>query len=135
MAKYHWRDEFCVGNPDVDRQHKELFQLLDKLHDAVTGGDGNIMVGEVLEQLLSYTQEHFYQEEALLREVDYPELLNHIKEHEELVGTVQHKLNAFKQGDKVLNIELLEFINGWWNRHILNSDKRFAAYMDRLHRP
>lgn len=129
MAKYLWRDAFCVGDQEVDKQHRKLFELLDQLYSAVCVGEGTEQVGRVLEELLGYTRYHFYAEETLMQEVGYPGYASHKQEHEQLMAEVQRQLEAFKRGDKILSIDLLEFMNDWLSQHILQSDLQISEHL------
>ena len=33
MALLHWKDKYSVGIPAVDYEHKELIDLINRLHD------------------------------------------------------------------------------------------------------
>ncbi|WP_207061097.1 bacteriohemerythrin [Motiliproteus sp. SC1-56] len=128
VAKYLWRDEYAIGNEEIDSQHRRLFELLDELYQAVCQGNASQSVMPVLEELVAYTREHFYAEESLMREVNYPGLAQHQQEHEALLAAVQRKIAALERGDKVLSIELLEFVHQWLSGHILNSDRAVASF-------
>lgn len=129
MAKYLWREEFCTGHTAIDQQHEQLFNLLDKLYDAVCAGEGANMVESVVTELVAYTRTHFYQEESLMRECHYPCIEEHQREHQWLLQMVDDKMAALRRGDKVMSIELLEFMNDWLCKHILKSDSQFAHHL------
>lgn len=125
MAKYLWRDDYRIGHPEIDAQHQHLFGLLDKLYEAVCAGTAAQLVEEVVDELVDYTRQHFIVEESLMRELNYPGLDRHRQEHQDLLETVNSKMNKLRRGEKVMSIELLEFMNNWLCRHILMSDRQF----------
>lgn len=129
MAKYLWRDEFCTGREDIDEQHQQLFSLLDKLYDAVCAGEGASVVESVVIELVAYTRTHFYQEESLMREYNYPCIEEHQREHQWLLQKVDDKMAALRRGDKVMSIELLEFMNEWLGNHIIKSDTQLTRHL------
>ena len=133
MAKYLWREEYAIGQPEIDQQHQQLFALLDRLYDAVcTGGDdteGKSAVEAVVVELVSYTRSHFFLEESLMRESGYFGLEQHQQEHQRLLSMVDEKMAALRRGDKIISIELLEFMNLWLAQHILKSDSQFAQFL------
>lgn len=130
VAKYLWREEYSIGNAEIDGQHRRLFELLDELYQAVCVGDGAPAVKAVLEELVDYTREHFYIEEALMREMRYPALEHHQAEHQQLLAEVKRKVSAFERGDKVPSIELLEFMHLWLSNHIMTCDRQVAAFLE-----
>ncbi len=129
MAKYLWREEYGVGNQTIDDQHRRLFDLLDKLYDAVCAGDGVSQAESVLQELMDYTREHFYAEEAMMREARYPGVEAHCVEHERLLSQVKLRIAAIQRGDRISSIELLEFMNNWLSSHILQSDRQVCEYI------
>ncbi|WP_210396335.1 bacteriohemerythrin [Motiliproteus sediminis] len=129
MSRYLWRDEYAMGDAEVDAQHRKLFALLDQLYEAVCVGEGQDAVGGVLEELLAYTREHFHQEEVVMREIQYPGLEQHQREHEKLMAEVRHQLETFRRGERIVSIELLEFMNNWLGNHILKSDRLVSDFI------
>ena len=133
MAKYLWRDEFCVGHSEIDQQHQQLFALLDKLYDAVCVGDrdteAECAVESVVTELVNYTRSHFYLEESLMREAGHFGLEKHQQEHRQLLSMVDEKMAALRRGDKLISIDLLEFMNLWLTQHILKSDAQLAQVL------
>tara|TARA_R110001583_G_scaffold72108_1_gene202279 strand:+ start:323 stop:727 length:405 start_codon:yes stop_codon:yes gene_type:complete len=133
MAKYLWREEYATGQPEIDQQHQQLFALLDKLYDAVcAGGDdseGQSAVEEVVTELVSYTRSHFFLEESLMRESGYFGLEQHQQEHQRLLSMVDEKMAALRRGDKIISIDLLEFMHLWLAQHIMKSDGQLAQFL------
>ncbi len=133
MATYLWRDEFSIGHPEIDRQHQQLFALLDKLYDAVCIGDQNSAAERAVEmavaELVSDTRSHFDLEESLMRESGYVGLEQHQQQHQQLLSRVDEKVAALRSGDKLISIELLEFMNLWLTQHILKSDAQLAQVL------
>ncbi|MEH6473191.1 MAG: bacteriohemerythrin [Halopseudomonas sp.] len=129
MAKYLWRDEFCIGHAKIDKQHQQLFELLDKLYDEVCAGNADSTVEEVVSELVDYTRHHFFHEESMMRELNYPGLEKHQQEHQRLLQMVDEKMGTLRRGDKVMSIELPEFMNQWLTQHILKSDRELAQVL------
>lgn len=129
MAKYLWRDDYLIGHPEIDAQHQHLFALLDKLFTAVCSGTGAQVVEEVIDELVAYTRHHFVVEESLMRELNYPALEKHRQDHQQLLEAVNSKMTKLRRGEKVMSIDLLEFMNDWLCRHILSGDMQFKELL------
>ena len=134
MAKYLWREKYAIGQPEIDQQHQQLFALLDRLYAAVcAGGDdsseGQSAVEAVVTELVSYTRSHFFFEESLMRESGYFGLEQHQQEHHRLLSMVDEKMAALRRGDKIISIDLLEFMNLWLAQHIIKSDSQLAQFL------
>jgi len=123
-----WTDDFSVGVAHLDRQHKGLIQILNRLIAESQATTGSEIVSETLNDMMRYTQEHFEAEEILFRQYDYP----HLEEH-----TAQH--NAFLRKtaelcmDTVRNVQtvpdaLLHYLSNWLVEHILHSDRAYKEF-------
>ena len=51
-----WTDDFSVGIDSIDNQHKDLIQLINKLNSATGKGLGNLVIKDVVNNLVKYTQ-------------------------------------------------------------------------------
>lgn len=127
MDFFQWDDGLSVGNTLIDRDHQELIALVNELHDAARDGKDVVIVGRILERLLTYTQEHFQREELLMEYMNYPDQIHHKLLHRKLVAQVrqlQEALHANAQGVARDTAELLRF---WLTRHIHHVDRQLAA--------
>jgi hemerythrin len=122
VAKFIWREEYCIGHAEIDAQHKDLFGLQSKLYDAVSAGHGKELVEQVVEELLSYVRNHFILEETLMSEMNYPGFEEHRRQHLQLLERVNSMRSLVARGENLASIELLEFMNDWLSQHILKSD-------------
>ncbi len=50
-----WLDEYTTGNHKVDQQHQHLFEIVNKLHDAMKLGHGKEVLKETFDELIKYT--------------------------------------------------------------------------------
>jgi len=121
-----WGAMFEVGIRDIDAQHRRLFDLANQLADAIRVGKGREITGEVLTDLLRYTQTHFSFEEQLMRQYGYPAAAEHRQRHQDLVQQVIEFRRRFKAGDVYVVSEALQFFTEWLSSHIMNIDKAFA---------
>ncbi len=85
MAFFNWTSDLASGNSQIDSDHKQLIGLLNKLHDAMSAGKGNAVLGTILDELISYTATHFKREEMLMQQIGYADFVSHKAEHVKLV--------------------------------------------------
>ena len=128
MSLFQWGEEFSVGYADIDSQHKRLFQLADQLHAAMTAGKGKQVLGNTLNNLISYTKRHFSDEEMLMERHRYPGISQHKAEHHALTEKVVQFQKAFAEGRATVTMELLQFLRNWLVQHIGVVDKKVAAH-------
>ena len=124
-----WSDEYTVGIQEVDEQHKTLVSLLNQLHDAILHKIGRVASREILDRLAEYTTTHFLLEESLMRVAGYPGFAIHKQQHEDLLREVQELQHKLDQEHVTITFELLHFLKSWLTHHIIESDKRFGAYL------
>ncbi len=125
-----WSPAFSVGITEIDRQHKKLVDLVNKLYRALKNGQGNEVLGGVLDELIAYTQGHFTSEERLMRNNNYPDFAAHKKLHDELVREVSTLKDQFASGKTTLSSDVFNFLKGWLVNHIQKQDKSYGPYLN-----
>ncbi len=129
MDRFQWRQAFCVGDDRIDDQHKKIFSLLGDLHRDIHGDDSVTAVKQTLKALLDYTKEHFSDEEALMRSVDYPGYETHKALHDAMMDKVWGLYLRCNDGEPDLAFEVLVLLNDWLVNHILEKDKEITAFV------
>jgi hemerythrin len=119
-----WDDSYKVGVPAIDEQHRELLMRASDVIAATT------REGQTLStiRLYQYTRTHFSHEEDLMRSLGYPDIDEHIEQHEALIS----QLNQFSQNiakNNLIKADLEEFISLWFLTHIATFDTRLAAFL------
>ena len=127
---YPWRPDYATGADRIDKQHMQLFDLVNELHDAMTKGHGKEQIQATLDKLISYTLTHFSDEEAEMRRANYPKLTEHIAEHKALTEKVTYYRIALRAGNLGVTLEAMRFTGQWLRDHILSRDMDFARYCE-----
>jgi hemerythrin len=125
-----WKDSFALGIPQIDKQHRELCDQVDKLFEACSKGKGSDEVLKTLNFLEQYTVKHFADEEAFQQKVRYPGYVQHKAKHTEFIKTVTKlKSEATAQGVNVsMVIKINQTISDWLISHIKAVDSELKAY-------
>lgn len=129
MSLFQWNDSYSVNISSIDEQHKTLFWLINKLHNARMEGKGSDVIGEILKELIKYTQSHFALEEQFMKKHNYPEYEQHKAIHDDLVKKVLDVKAKFEKGDNNLSGEVFSFLRDWLVNHIQGTDKKYAPYL------
>lgn len=129
MSLFQWKDDYLVGQSEIDYQHKRLFQLADQLHTAMAGGKGKDALAKTLAELIDYTKRHFAAEEKLMQQSSYPEYIQHKAAHDKLTAQVVQFQTEFVAGKSVVTIQLLQFLKDWLQHHIGKTDRKIAVYL------
>jgi hemerythrin len=127
-ARLQWSEEFSVGIPDIDEQHRTLFDLVNMMHVAILDHKGTAACAEVLDELVDYTRIHFGLEQCLMHIGKYPEYEAHCALHRELVDEVVALQAKIHSGKAAISFELLHFLRTWLTKHILGEDKKYAEF-------
>src|ERR1700689_907265 len=98
MALFTWNDSYSVKVAVCDQQHKNLFDIINRLADAMRMGKGDEVVSKTVGELLQYTRTHFQQEEALLKRANYPQLAPHQEQHKKFVADIEALIRQTKEG-------------------------------------
>jgi hemerythrin len=120
---FEWNDSYTVGNEEIDKQHKYLFELGNRLPE-VADEDG---IHHLIMDLFKYTREHFATEEEMMRSIGYPNLDEHIQLHDDLIS----KLSTISENEFTTDAEIYkfkEFVYLWLSKHILEEDNKYFVF-------
>lgn len=130
MSLIEWNPAFSVKVKKFDDQHKKLVELVNQLYDAMKAGEGNMVLGVVLQSLISYTSTHFADEEKMMLANGYPDLAKHKAIHQDLVKQVLDLQKKYQAGNPVLTMTLLNFLKDWLVKHIQGEDLRYGQFFN-----
>lgn len=126
-----WSDDLLTGIDEIDDQHRELFQKINKLLEACRRHEGKLEVGQTLRFLEEYAQEHFYLEETSMKEYDYPGLTEHALRHREFINNFVKLHSEFHKHGPSLSvvIEANQMMAQWLCDHIRTVDQEMAGFL------
>jgi hemerythrin-like metal-binding protein len=127
MSFFAWQTKYSVGVPEIDRQHKKLFETAARLQEAMLAGGGRESEQAALSELIRYTVGHFRHEEALMRKCGYAGLAAHHQKHEDFTKAVVEFQAKYEAGSLCLSVSMLRFICNWLVEHIGKEDVKIAA--------
>ncbi|MPM82911.1 Bacteriohemerythrin [bioreactor metagenome] len=126
-----WKDSYAVGIPAIDKQHKELCDIVDQLYAASASGKSAQEALKTLQFLESYTLRHFADEERLQLSSGYPKYQQHKAMHTDFISQVT-KLKKDMEATGVtipLIISINQVISNWLINHILKVDRELKDYV------
>ena len=132
MTAIPWSQDYSVGVAAIDDQHRQLFEILNRLDEAIEKRRGQRELTEVLREMVGYTQEHFAFEEKLMAEAGFAGLEAHQARHRRIIQKVErfdYELNV--EGHRISR-DVRDFLQGWLTSHIMEEDKAYAAALGRL---
>lgn len=124
-------DNLITGNELIDSQHQELMDRMNKLLDSCELGTEKLTAVKTLDFLSDYTDYHFGAEEALQKEIAYPEYDKHAAQHEVFRNTIAelHEMLSEEEGPTDAFVKKVEEnIVKWFYTHIEGFDRSVAEY-------
>jgi len=138
MIMLIWSNTFETKLELVDLQHKNLFNLLNKLvNNLEMSGIRNEELEKAIKLLIHYTKTSFNDEELLMMEshVDKRHLTMHRMEHQSFLYDVDIMNDITSFEDRRITgkvIKLVRFITLWLTFHILRTDMVMAAQISHI---
>jgi hemerythrin len=123
MAYIEWSDQLSVKVKEIDAQHKQFIEILNKLHDGIFDIE---IQKEVINELVEYATVHFETEEKYMIQFKFSGYEEHKKEHEELTRETINIKNTFKRNKCLLSLAILDFLKDWLEKHLLYMDKKYV---------
>jgi hemerythrin len=128
MAIFEWHHIYSVGDAEIDSQHKRLFDIANRYHDAFTTHRNNETLMSIFYELIDYTVTHFSAEEQFMQRNQFPGLLQHKEQHQKLVKLVLNYKTLLERRDPGAEQRAMDFIRLWLNGHILGSDRNYGEH-------
>jgi len=123
---FKWDDKYSVGIQSIDNQHKEIFEALNRLLEAMKMGQGSDVTDQIILELERYAVNHFQKEEFFFQRFNFQGSTEHITEHQNFIKKVAFLKSELKSGKLTLSFELLNFLKEWIDHHILVVDKQYS---------
>lgn len=128
MALINWTDDLKTGADIFDEQHKNLVNLINRLHEGMAQGKGRDILSTILSDLVSYTEKHFAEEERAMQHFRYPGYADQVQQHKALKAKVVEFRDRFSRGQVMMTPEVMNFLRDWLTQHIQRSDKQYGPF-------
>lgn len=126
---FDWKDSYSVGIAEIDKQHKKLFEIGNRIYETAQledDVDHFDEIASILDELKQYAQYHFDYEEKLMEKCNYANLENHKIEHYFFTKKLNKvNLEEIDSAQDQAIMKLLDFTANWITGHILNTDKKY----------
>ncbi len=133
MGSFHRRSGYLIFIPEIDAEHRTLFRLADELAAALDA-HARLAHSDLLQSLIYHIQHHFAHEERLMRASRYEALAWHKQQHNGARRQVKRFVRRIEQGEREAGSELLQYLGGWMQNHVLVTDRMMAAHLRNFER-
>lgn len=132
MAFMIWNDQLSVGVRVIDDDHRKMICMINDLYEAILAGDASERLEGIIDGLVVYTRIHFAREERFFRQVNYPDAIEHKKEHDLFTRRVIELDARSRRSGENLSLEVMVLLKDWLFEHILGADKRFGPFFNEM---
>ena len=121
-----WHESYDCGEPTIDQEHRQLFELANTLINAAFKRESNPHEFEdALKKLLAHVVKHFADEEAILARHHFADLDDHVRAHKILMEHALRLRDAAAPGGVTIG-ELVDFLaDEVVAQHMLKVDREF----------
>lgn len=127
-----WDAGYSVGIKSFDDQHRQLFDIINKLYTLIVDrkvSGGKERLAAVLAEILDYTKKHFEAEEREMKAAGYPDYEKHKKEHDDFLLKVTDFNSRLQKGNVVMTVEVLSSLVKWLDTHLNGTDKLYTPFL------
>ncbi len=122
-----WNKGLETGHPEIDQQHRTLFDTLFRLKTALEGGNGDRELVRTFDFLKAYSAIHFRTEEEWMARHAYPQAEAHREWHRNFTVQVKALAEAPAGDPELKGAEVVRFLENWFVGHIQQEDLRMVA--------
>lgn len=122
--KLEWKDSYSVGDARIDGQHQRMFELANTMYNAQDQAAQRLAAM----RLYQHVREHFAEEEALMRQVGFPQYAEHVESHNRMLAdlnSVSQKIGKNEASPDAIRALLMD----WALNHIAFADVQVAGYV------
>lgn len=124
MGLLHWEKRYSIGIEAVDHEHRELVDLINRLHEKATTQGSKVAVLGFFGDLYKAISAHFALEERFMRERGYDQLSQHKNDHERLLDEIRDIMEDYEINDLFDERLLAQRLDAWFSRHFESHDAR-----------
>lgn len=131
---HKWKENYAIGVDSIDRAHKELFSVLNRVDKMVlNSGNTQWAVTESIKYFKNYVVKHFADEEAYMLSIGYSKYRQHKAVHDGMRDIILPKMCSDVErahySDKAV-IKFLDICEKWLSRHILGHDRELVKWTE-----
>jgi hemerythrin len=126
-----WKDEYCIGIEEIDKQHMDFIKLLNRFIIIFASGAHVSMQDRILLEIFKYFEYHCVSEENLMLISRYSKINTHEQMHNSFIKELRNKLYGIKNGSINGNDIIKYLYNHWFLNHSQTDDRSFAEYLSK----
>jgi hemerythrin-like metal-binding protein len=122
-------DFLHFGVKSIDLQHQKFLQLLNELRTYNSSLDDNDTLKDLIVELKAYTIYHFETEKRIMEKSNFPEIEEHLNQHELFMQKIEEFKVTLNYENKTLSKQMLDFLQKWFLNHIPEYDRLYIDHI------
>ena len=116
-------------HPLLEKEHQQFFDLLDALDQCISKGNSANQVHKYLGDFVALAEVHFKNEEAVMETYKYTEVIEHKKEHADLLEQLFILKSKLDSGQTPFGKDYMHLLRNWFERHLFDADNRLDKFL------
>ena len=126
---YQWKEEYSVNITVIDEQHKKFLSIINELKEIINSNSCKERVSQVFFQLAYLIDHYFIKEEIYLKDLKYPNFEQHKIAHNHFIDRIIQFQKDVENNKPNLCLEIYQYLETWFDEHILKYDKEAVDYL------
>jgi len=130
--KFDWDPLLDLNIPRIDQQHKKFFEIgrsIEQLLLIRCAGVTDQVLLNLLYELRDFVTYHFYEEEVIMEQIQYPNIENHKAEHQaftQYINKIDYTKLCENPYEELSHIEehMVELVFS----HLVHEDQKIVSY-------
>lgn len=130
-----WSTEFEFGISEIDSQHHNWLDILNRFYDHLEGKNMKEHLLTLIDEAIDYTHYHFSEEEKFMTRIGYPAIDEQKSMHKEIANRIMQYKATIEEEKPLVSMTVTHEFKEWFKQHILVEDKKFAQmYLSKAER-
>lgn len=118
-----WSESMETGIIEIDIQHRNLFNTLKILRDALERNRSALIIKYIIEEIARYSQYHILAETGILQKYNILDRTHEIEHRFFKIKIAGFKRKYVESESKELAYEICDYLHLWITMHIMITDK------------
>ena len=128
--RYEVTKDLETDNTLIDSEHRQLFDMVNKLQDACAQGKGRAQIESSVKFLMDYVKKHFNDEDNLQKKYKYPGYDAHHRFHQSYMAQIDNAgKELLSRNADIASLAEVNRLIGILISHIRTEDKKIAAHI------
>lgn len=127
-----WKEDYATGVPEIDKQHRALFELSEEFRETLESGAGEKTYDLFLDFLKTYCEVHFDFEEKCMLAHLCPVADRNRNEHAMFSRMIAREIEDYETHgfDRDRAMKALDTLDHWLDSHICRVDIKLRDCLD-----